>query len=603
MTQRRVGQADVLETEPLLSDARVETYSDHHVESSDLEFETTLPSTQAPNDEEAESAWLAELQNRPWYRRPSIFWMMPFLVVFGIIIGVIGSPMEQLDIQIICKDYLSREHDPSEKSSVFSYSGIASSATPDDRCRSPEVLAFVALVLGRYHAISGFLALLTLAKWASLSDLFGRKVLLRLEVITISLSQLLMWFAASSSNPFGYRLLYANAVLSGFFAEGRLISPAIFSYVADCTSTQERSIMMGYAGMTFALGRIIGPSLGGYIVKSTGDLTSVIKIGLIGFALLFVSLLVIPESLRKHDAFKMSEAATSDMPMNPGPPKRGSFFAVAWESLKRGLLAIVDPLLLFVPGSVPTSPKLPSRYTLALLLVASHLVEMALFGIMALFIPMTNLVFKWTSYEDGHYYSFAAACSFITFLAIFPLLQFLYKRYINRSGQIELPSDSELDSERNETLLGELDSEERQSTSDSASTDNAIESLKMDTSFLLSGTMLFVVAFLIVPLFMTVPMLYVAEALRQIAVISFTANMSMLTTIVPSHQTGKALGALSVSNSIANTVANLLYGGIFAHTSATVPWFYYYVSVGLTLVGCLILSVVWFSYHTRRNKV
>ncbi|KAF8931578.1 hypothetical protein BGZ58_007562, partial [Dissophora ornata] len=157
MTQRRVGQADVLETEPLLSDARVETYSDHHVESSDLEFETTLPSTQAPNDEEAESAWLAELQNRPWYRRPSIFWMMPFLVVFGIIIGVIGSPMEQLDIQIICKDYLSREHDPSEKSSVFSYSGIASSATPDDRCRSPEVLAFVALVLGRYHAISGFL--------------------------------------------------------------------------------------------------------------------------------------------------------------------------------------------------------------------------------------------------------------------------------------------------------------------------------------------------------------------------------------------------------------------------------------------------------------
>ncbi|KAF8902478.1 hypothetical protein BGZ58_006724, partial [Dissophora ornata] len=79
------------------------------------------------------------------------------MVVFGIVMGIIGSPMEQLNIQIICKDYLSREHDPLGKPPASYYSGNASSMAPDDRCRSPEVLAFVALVQGRYYAISGFL--------------------------------------------------------------------------------------------------------------------------------------------------------------------------------------------------------------------------------------------------------------------------------------------------------------------------------------------------------------------------------------------------------------------------------------------------------------
>ena len=157
MAHRGVSQAEALEAEPLLSDARVETYGDHHVESSDPEFETTLPTTQAPNEEEAESVWLAGLQSRPWYRRPSIFWLMPFLLAFGVIAGIVGSPAEQVSIQIICKDYLSREHDPLGMPPVLSYSGNAGSVVPDDRCGSPEVLAFAALVQSRCSAISGTL--------------------------------------------------------------------------------------------------------------------------------------------------------------------------------------------------------------------------------------------------------------------------------------------------------------------------------------------------------------------------------------------------------------------------------------------------------------
>jgi MFS family permease len=75
------------------------------------------------------------------------------------------------------------------------------------------------------------LAFFTLAKWASLSDVFGRKALLQLALIAHSLSQLITWFAASPHNPVGYRLLYVDSILLGMTAGSSLIQPAITAYV------------------------------------------------------------------------------------------------------------------------------------------------------------------------------------------------------------------------------------------------------------------------------------------------------------------------------------------------------------------------------------
>ena|SRR5690554_75133 len=73
--------------------------------------------------------------------------------------------------------------------------------------------------------------LLTLAKWTSLSDIHGRKLLLQLAMIVLSLVHLITWFAASPHNPFGYRLLYVNSALLGLIPGGSFINPAIFAYI------------------------------------------------------------------------------------------------------------------------------------------------------------------------------------------------------------------------------------------------------------------------------------------------------------------------------------------------------------------------------------
>ncbi|KAI7824296.1 hypothetical protein BC939DRAFT_502728 [Gamsiella multidivaricata] len=127
----------------------------------------------------------------------------------------------------------------------------------------------------------------------------------------------------------------------------------------------------------------------------------------------------------------------------------------------------------------------------------------------SVFILVMNLIFRRTSYKDGLYFSFSAMCVF-TVLWISPLSQSLYKCYIVRLGRIEQHDDASLESE--------IDT-------DSSFGDQSIpatESLMMDAFFLFGEATLLVVSYFIVPLFMSVPILYIVS------------SMSMLTTIIPS---------------------------------------------------------------------
>ena len=73
--------------------------------------------------------------------------------------------------------------------------------------------------------------MLTLAKWTSLSDIYGRKVLLQFTMVALAISNSLVWFAASSRNPLGYRLLYIQGALSGITSSAQLINPAVLAYI------------------------------------------------------------------------------------------------------------------------------------------------------------------------------------------------------------------------------------------------------------------------------------------------------------------------------------------------------------------------------------
>lgn len=105
--------------------------------------------TPSPDEEaEEEVKWLAHLQRLPWYKRPSVDWMMPMLFLLSMTVNAIVSPKEQLAIRIICKDFYT----------ILSPASGQFLALGEDTCKQPAVLAAAALLHSRVGAIKGILS-------------------------------------------------------------------------------------------------------------------------------------------------------------------------------------------------------------------------------------------------------------------------------------------------------------------------------------------------------------------------------------------------------------------------------------------------------------
>ncbi|KAG0331159.1 hypothetical protein BG000_011166 [Podila horticola] len=349
------------------------------------------PSNAADDEAEEETIWLAHLQRMPWYKRPSVVWMMPMLLILSTAVGALGSPKQQLAIRIICKDfYAAGQH--------------IELALEDDRCQQPAVLAAAALLHSRVGAIEGILNVFTVGAWTSLSDKYGRKVLMLNTMLTLIASSILSWFMATEHNPFGPRVLYFDAVMIGLTSGTSVISPAAMAYVADCTSATNRSVTIGYIITSYALGLTIGPFLGGYLATTIG-IIPLIKLAILAYLIIVAYMQLIPESLRKRSKkppLTVTEEMSEDSLMSKVEP---SFASQLVRRLTSGLKTAVAPLMIFVPGAVPVSEN----------------------------------VFNWREYQDGIFLSFSGACTFLTFSWCFPWLQSLYRR---RVGSVSASTSS-----------------------------------------------------------------------------------------------------------------------------------------------------------------
>jgi hypothetical protein len=125
-----------------------------------IEFDQRTPTT-APaaadeyNDDNAESNWVASLQQRPWYNRPSHYWLMPWLVVVGITMSLSSNSIEQLKIRVVCTELLGPQDGVGIPGNLTSIIGRSPALEPVDPCRSSQVLGFVGQLDGNIGAVNG----------------------------------------------------------------------------------------------------------------------------------------------------------------------------------------------------------------------------------------------------------------------------------------------------------------------------------------------------------------------------------------------------------------------------------------------------------------
>ncbi|WLR55191.1 MFS transporter [Mesobacillus subterraneus] len=115
--------------------------------------------------------------------------------------------------------------------------------------------------LGLLMAVYSLMQFLFAPMWGRISDKIGRKPVIMIGILGLSLSFFLM---ALSTELW---MLFAARIIGGFLSSANM--PTVIAYVADITSEEDRSKGMGIIGASVGLGFIFGPAIGGVFSQSS----------------------------------------------------------------------------------------------------------------------------------------------------------------------------------------------------------------------------------------------------------------------------------------------------------------------------------------------
>ncbi|WP_226086278.1 MFS transporter [Mesobacillus sp. S13] len=115
--------------------------------------------------------------------------------------------------------------------------------------------------LGLLMAVYSLMQFLFAPMWGRISDRIGRKPVIMIGILGLSLSFFLM---ALSTELW---MLFAARIIGGFLSSANM--PTVMAYVADITSEEDRGKGMGIIGAAVGLGFIFGPAIGGVFSQSS----------------------------------------------------------------------------------------------------------------------------------------------------------------------------------------------------------------------------------------------------------------------------------------------------------------------------------------------
>lgn len=122
-------------------------------------------------------------------------------------------------------------------------------------------------------------------KW---TDKYGRRPLINIGLFTLAISMFMFYFADS------IWILYLSRAIGGVGCA--FLIPAIFAYVADITTMDQRAKGNSFISASMSLGIVIGPGIGGFLADF-GLKTPLLVSAIIGLLAFVISYFTLPESL------------------------------------------------------------------------------------------------------------------------------------------------------------------------------------------------------------------------------------------------------------------------------------------------------------------
>lgn len=182
-------------------------------------------------------------------------------------------------------------------------------------------------------------------KWA---DKYGRRIMIIVGLSGLALSMFVFYFSDSVT------ILYVSRVIGGVGAA--LLIPAIFAYVADITTMDQRAKGNSYISAAMSLGIVVGPGIGGFLADF-GLKVPLLVSAIVGLLAVIFSALVLKES--KPEEMELPNTKPEPMVKELAQSFKKPYFVplVITLVMSFGLMAYESVLGLFVDNQFGASPQ------------------------------------------------------------------------------------------------------------------------------------------------------------------------------------------------------------------------------------------------------
>ncbi|KAI9691586.1 MAG: hypothetical protein M1822_007657 [Bathelium mastoideum] len=519
------------------------------------------PLLEAPLDgrerEGRDPPWEEEEQfkGRPWYRKPSIYWMLLPFLVHALAFGGIIVPRMNLYLELICREVLV---DKSIADPKFVFNPVVQ-GTDGDICRQNDLVQSKVSLFTLYgNLISGILSAIISPKLGALSDRYGRKKLIIITSMGMLGTEIISIVAAGNLDSFNSNWLFLGFALDGISGSFIAAMSLAHAYATDCTPPSQRSVAFGlYHGCLFS-GIAVGPILAGFIIKRTGTVLSVFWIAVIAhlFFIVFVTLFV-PESLSQRRQ-RAAQAKYRQELAAISPPARPWARSCCSPRLLRLLRIgnLFEPLRILWPTGPGTSAAV--RANLALLAAIDTIMFGVAMGSMTVVIYYTEYQFGWGNFESARFISIVNSCRVVALLVLLPGLTRLF-RGRHRNGDTSKLANTGSDN--------------------------------FELSIIRVAVLFDTIGYLGYALVRRPELMILSGSIAAIGGIGSPSLQAALTKHVPADKTGQLLGASGLLHALARVVAPAVFNAIY---SKTVGKFTQTVFVCLAALFGVAFLLSWF---------